>query len=220
MKIINYTLLICLVLTCISCQSEGKKNIQNTTINTNQQIKSEAWKSLFNNKDLTGWHLLPGGSWKVENGIIIGNCSINEPLHGILLSDSTYRDFKLKVVYKAIKGNSGVYFRVDKVKDSDQVNGLQAEIDPRQDAGGLYETGGRMWVFQPTQDQVKTWYKPNEWNEMIIDCKGKDVAVWLNGIQTVALNNDPGRTSGYIGIQLHGSQDMEIQIKEIQIIEK
>jgi len=180
---------------------------------------SANWQPLFNHQNLDGWHASPGGTWQVEDGCIVGKSSADEPLHGILLHDGIYDDFKLKVVYKAIEGNSGVYFRVEEVDDPVHVYGLQAEIDPEKDAGGLYETGGRNWVVQPTPEDVKKWYKPDEWNEMVIVCKGRDLAVFLNGYQTAELHDDPGRTSGLIGLQLHGNMDMDVQFKDILIME-
>lgn len=185
----------------------------------NSTANQDDWKPLFNHVNLEGWHALPGGEWKVVDGIMVGKSPLEEPLHGILLSDRTYDDFKLKVVYKAIKGNSGVYFRVDKVEGTNGVSGLQAEIDPDKDTGGLYDTGGRSWVVQPSPEDVKRWYKPNEWNEMEIICKGKDVVVFVNGVQTATVKNDPGNLSGHIGLQLHGSMDMEVMFKDVLIVE-
>ena len=177
------------------------------------------WLPLFNHRNLEGWHAMPGGKWEVQQGMIVGTSPASEPLHGILLSDKTYGDFRLKVVYKAIKGNSGVYFRVDKVDQPVHVFGLQAEIDPEKDAGGLYETGGRQWVVQPSPEDVKKWYKPGAWNEMVIIARGKDVAVYVNGYQTAALQDDPGRTRGHIGMQLHGGMDMHVIFKEVLLQE-
>lgn len=179
--------------------------------------QSKGWRRLFNHKNLDGWHALPGGKWKVEKGTIVGTSQATEPLHGILLSDSIYDDFTLKVVYKAITGNSGVYFRVEKVDDPVHVFGFQAEIDPEKDAGALYETGGRAFVVLPKPEDVKKWYKPNDWNEMIIDCKGPDVTVHVNGYLTASLKNDPGRLKGYIGLQLHGGMEMNVIYKDILI---
>lgn len=206
-----------LLLTCLlaSCKSPSA-NHTNSEVNAGLE---ENWQSLFNHQNLEGWHALPGGKWEVQQGMIVGTSPADEPLHGILLSDKVYGDFKLKVTYKALRGNSGVYFRVEKVDDPVHVYGFQAEIDPEKDAGGLYETGGRAWVVQPTPEDVKKWYKPNEWNEMTIIAKGKDVTVFVNGHKTAELKNDPGRTNGYIGLQLHGGMDMHVMFKEILIME-
>ena len=31
-----------------------------------------SWRPMFNGKDLTGWHPVPGGEWKVVDGTILG----------------------------------------------------------------------------------------------------------------------------------------------------
>lgn len=178
---------------------------------------AQKWVNLFNGKDLTGWHTLPGGDWKVENGIIAGTSTASEKKHGMLLTDSVFGDFEVEISYKAIKGNSGLYFRAEQVPDDVGVYGFQAEIDPEKDAGGLYETGGRTWVVKPTTAQVKTWYKPNHWNIMKVRAVGKDITVWVNGKESAKLTNDPGRTAGRIGLQLHGGMDMEVYFKSVKI---
>lgn len=83
----------------------------------------------------------------------------------------------------------------------------------------MIRAGGHNWVVQPTPEDVEKWYKPNEWNEMEIVCKGRDVMVFVNGFKTANLKNDPGRMSGYTGLQLHGSMDMEVRFKDILIAE-
>ena len=178
---------------------------------------AQKWVNLFNGKDLTGWHALPGGDWKVEKGILIGTSQASEKRHGLLLSDSIFGDFEIEISYKAIKGNSGLYFRAEQVQDAVGVHGFQAEIDPDKDAGGLYETGGRTWVVKPAPEQVKTWYKPNEWNTMKVRAVGQDITVWVNGRETAKLTNDPGRTAGRIGLQLHGDMNMEVYFRLIKI---
>ncbi|PVD53396.1 hypothetical protein DC498_05865 [Terrimonas sp.] len=178
---------------------------------------AQKWINLFNGKDLAGWHILPGGNWQVEKGVIVGTSTADEKKHGMLLTDSIFGDFEVEISYKAVKGNSGLYFRAEKVQDDVGVYGFQAEIDPEKDAGGLYETGGRTWVVKPTPEQVKTWYKSNQWNTMKVRAVGRDITVWVNGKETAKLTNDPGRTAGRIGLQLHGGMDMEIYFRQVRI---
>lgn len=175
------------------------------------------WQPLFDGKTLQGWHTLPGGNWKVENGIIVGTSEKSDPRHGLLVTDKTYKDFELRIKYLAVKGNSGLYFRVKEVGGPYGVEGFQAEIDPLQNAGGLYETSGRAWVVQPDSADVKKWYKPGQWNTMTVLAKGKSVTVHVNGYKTAAIKNDPGRTEGHIALQLHGDQDMLVSFKDIEI---
>jgi hypothetical protein len=177
----------------------------------------QKWQPLFDGKTLTGWHTLPGGNWKVEKGMIVGTSEKSDPRHGLLVTDKTYTDFELRIKYLAVKGNSGLYFRVKEVGGPYGVEGLQAEIDPNAGAGGLYETGGRGWVVEPDSADVKKWYKRGKWNTMTVSAKGKSVTVYLNGYKTAEIKNDPGRTEGYIALQLHGDQDMLVSFKDIEI---
>lgn len=175
------------------------------------------FRPLFDGKTLSGWHTIPGGEWKVEEGAIVGHSAAKEPRHGHLVTNDQYGDFTVRLKYKAIKGNSGLYFRIEKVKGDVGVKGFQAEIDPANDIGGLYETHGRAWVVKPTADEVKKYFKPGDWNEMTVTAQGRSVTVTVNGVQTAELKDDPGRTGGYIALQLHGGQDMEVMFKDIEI---
>ena len=172
---------------------------------------------LFDGKTLDGWHTLPGGQWKVADGVIVGTSPASEGRHGQLVSDKRYRDFTVRLKFKAVKGNSGLYFRVDKVQGGVGVHGFQAEIDPANDVGGLYETGGRAWVVQPTPEQVKKYFKPGQWNEMTVTAEGRNVVVHVNGQKSAELKDDPGRTEGHLALQLHGGQDMHVEFKDIEI---
>jgi hypothetical protein len=62
---------------------------------------------LFNGKDMTGWHTDGKNQWIVENGIL------KSPHSGAnLLTDRTFKDFKLHVEFRYQQGsNSGVYLR-------------------------------------------------------------------------------------------------------------
>ena len=98
------------------------------------------------------------------------------------------------------------------------MHGFQAEIDAANDIGGLYETGGRAWVVKPTAEQVATYFKPGQWNEMTVSAHGGWIVVHVNGYKTAELRDDPGRSEGHIAVQMHGGQDMDVSFKDIQIL--
>lgn len=175
------------------------------------------WMPLWDGKTFDGWEKLGGGKWTIEDGVIHGTASKDEKEHGHLITKDQFTDFAVRLKFKANEGNSGLYFRVEK-GGSAGVQGFQAEIDPQKDVGGLYETGGRQWVVQPTAEQVKKYFKPGEWNEMAVVALGDRVVVQVNGHTTAELKNDPGRQRGYISLQLHGGQDMDAQFKDIEIL--
>jgi len=84
--------------------------------------------------------------------------------------------------------------------------------------GGLYETGGRAWVTKPDPKQIKKLVKQGEWNQMTVSAHGKRIVVHVNNRKTAELKNDPGRTEGYLGLQLHGGQEMHVEFKDIEIL--
>ncbi|MCM8542896.1 MAG: DUF1080 domain-containing protein [Lentisphaeraceae bacterium] len=176
------------------------------------------WQAIFDGSTLNGWEALPGGEWSVKDGSIFGSQEKTEKRHGMLISKKQHSDFEVKMKYKAVKGNSGFYFRVEKVKHVVSVKGFQAEVDANGNGqGGLYETLGRAWVVQPTKEDVAKFFKPQEWNDMTVRAVGRHVVVTVNGVKTAELTNDKGNLKGYFGLQLHGSQDMEIYFKDIYI---
>lgn len=174
------------------------------------------WKPLFDGKTLEGWHPIGQGKWTVEDGEIVGRHDAKDDF-GHLVTDKSYKDFTIRLKFKSIKGNSGLYFRI-KPEGFSGVSGFQAEIDPEKDVGGLYETNGRSWVSQPTPKQVKSYFKPGEWNQMIVRASGGNITVWINGVISADLKNDPGTfTHGPFALQVHGGQEGLVYFKDIQI---
>lgn len=176
-----------------------------------------AWQPLWDGKSFDGWEKIGGGTWTIENGVLHGTAQRTEAQHGHLITKEQFGDFAVRLKYWAKQGNSGLYFRVEK-GGSAGVQGFQAEIDPEKDAGGLYETSGRAWVVQPKPEEVKKWYKPNQWNEMSVVAIGQRIVVHVNGQKTAELKNDPGRLEGHIALQLHAGQDMDVLFKEIEML--
>ncbi len=177
------------------------------------------WLPLFDGKTLAGWSPTPGGKWEVKDGVIVGTCPKTESKHGILVSDKKYKDFTIRLKFKALKGNSGLYFRFDKVKSNVNVNGFQAEIAAGDMAvGGLYETGGCGWVTKPDAKSIKKLVKQGQWNQMTVSARGKRIVVHVNNRKTAELKNDTGRTEGHLGMQLHGGQEMHVEYKDIEIL--
>ena len=182
------------------------------------QAADAKFKPLFNGKNLKGWEPTPGGKWEVKNGVIVGTSPKSERRHGILLTKKRFKDFVVKAKFRVLHGDSGFYFRVDRVKSGVSVHGFQVEIDETDETGGLYETGGRGWVHQPTAEVAKKRaYKKGEWSDLELTVKGGDITVKINGVVSTKLTNDKSRKEGHIGLQLHGSQVMHVEYKDNQL---
>jgi hypothetical protein len=174
------------------------------------------WLSLWDRTSLTGWHVIGKGTWVIEDGAIHGTNVASEKEFGHLVSDAVYRDFRVRLKFKAVKGNSGFYFRIEETGFSG-VSGFQAEIDAVKDVGGLYETNGRSWVVQPAPAQVATWFRPGEWNDMTVTARGGHITVEINGRKSAELADDPGRREGHFALQVHGGEDVDVWFKDIEL---
>lgn len=183
-----------------------------------RDLGSHRWVPIFDGKTLDGWRQIPGGTWQLEDGVLTGANTASDKRHGILLTDRSYRDFTARVVYRAVEGNSGFYFRCEAVEAAASVRGFQAEIDAVENAGMLDETGGRARVAIPDEKLVAKAFKPGKWNEMVVSAHGGRITVHVNGHRMTELHDDPGRAEGHFGIQLHGGQDMRVQIKRVELL--
>ncbi len=178
----------------------------------------DGWQPLFDGKSLAGWKPLPGGTWEVADGAIVGKSPRSERRHGILLSEKTFKDFTARAKFRVHSGDSGFYFRCGPVAGGVAVNGFQVEVDSSQETGGLYETGGRAWVVKPSKEDIpKKNYRPGEWTDLELSARGGHIVVKINGVVTAELTDDPGRSEGHFGLQLHGGQDMHVEFKDIAV---
>ena len=177
-----------------------------------------AWKSLFDGKTLKGWHRVGDGKWVVEDGAIVGKIPKAAKLYGLLISDKKYKNLRVKFKFKSLKGNSGFYVRSN-IKPPDEAWGLQVEVDPRNDTGGIYDSYGRAWISRPPPELVKKTYKLDQWNDMEILADGGHVVTWLNGTKIAELKNDPLVDAGHLVMQMHAGYKMLVMFKDIKVLD-
>ena len=181
---------------------------------------AEASKPLWDGRTFDGWHAIGKGKWTIEQGVLHGTHSKMQKEYGHLVIDRSFTNFMVRLKFKSLQGNSGFYFRSEE-KGWGGISGFQAEIDPKNDIGGLYETNGRGWVVQPNAADVKEWFKPGEWNEMTVEAIGNEITVRINGKQAAHLRNDArGRAHGKFALQLHAGQEVNVWFKDLEIAEK
>ncbi len=130
-----------------------------------------------------------------------------------------YGDFEARLEFRTVSGCSGFYFRVDETGGGTGVSGFQAEVDPSNETGGLYETSGRGWVVKPDPALMEVIYHAGEWTEMRVAAIGGNVVIRINGHLTAALENDSGRKEGHFALQLHGSQDLHVEFRNLWVRE-
>ncbi len=184
--------------------------------------RDNGWVLLFNGKDLSGWRNNGDEKWVVEDGTIVGESKAGK--YGYLTTEKSYRDFALRVRFKGeALGNSGVFFHsritgIDPGHGPD-IEGMQVEVDPNpgKHTGGLYESGGRGWVIQPTAEGERA-LKPGEWNDLEILVEGRHIVTRLNGVQIVDYSDRAPRfTDGVIALQIHTGGGVKVRWKDIAI---
>jgi hypothetical protein len=138
--------------------------------------------TLFNGKDLTGWHALPGGAsaWQVVNGVLT-----NTKAGANLATDEKYADFKLHIEFRfPAKGNSGIYLRGrHELQIEDPVLG----VVPIEGLGAIYG------FIPPNASAGKN---AGEWQSYDVTLVGRQVTVVLNGVEVICKRDIPGPTGG------------------------
>jgi len=191
-----------------------------------------ATRSLFNGVDLSGWHAdVPEAdknptiapSFAVREGVLV---SLGSP-EGHLISDASYSDYRLLVEYRwqGEPGNCGILVHASTPR---RLYGMFPQsIECQMHAGNA----GDFWcigedISVPDMEQRRgpkaNWgvdgdkarriknltdhsEKPaGEWNQMVIECRGREIAVWLNGEQ-VNHGFDCSADRGRIALQAEGA---------------
>jgi len=148
-----------------------------------KRAKQPVWgkaESIFNGKDLTGWHALGNNQWIVENG------ALKSPHSGAnLVTDKAYYDFKLHIEFRCPEGsNSGVYLR----------GRYEIQIEDGDTTHPAFDCLGGVYGFiEPSEDAGK---KAGEWQSYDVTLVGRMVTVDLNGKTIICNREIPGITGG------------------------
>ncbi len=188
--------------------------------------------ALFNGVDLAGWHsdvpAADGGaevapSFEVRDGLLHSNG--NPPGH--LITDAAYADYRLVVEYRwpGEPGNCGVLVHASTprrlygmfpasiecqmhsgnagdfwcIGEDIRVDDEQARRGDPEKWGG--DEGDARRIKNLTDDSENP---PGEWNEMVIECVGDAIKVWVNG-DLVNHGYDCTASSGQIALQAEGA---------------
>ena len=166
--------------------------------------------TLFNGKDLTGWHEQKAGAaaaWKVENGNLVSPGNGPE-----IISNSKFEDFKLHIEFnRGSASNSGVYLRG------------RYEVQIETDSAGeppSHHTGGVYGFLAPTPELPRT---ADEWETYDITLVGRMITIVENGKTIIDNKEIPGITGGALDsreglpgpIYLQGSEKGHVKFRNI-----
>ena len=169
------------------------------------------FKSIFNGKNLKGWHVSrtthhgTTPNFRVENGIMLVS---QRPYGqgGVLLTDKKYKNFEVYLEAKIDSFTNGGIF----IRSSESGIAYQVELDETSKSTGNL-LGERMQVSTGAEciDRANVW-KANDWNSFRIRMVGEipHITLWINGVQmwdVTEPKNDfiAGATEGMIGLQSH-----------------
>ena len=164
------------------------------------------FRPIFNGRDLDGWKQ-DGNFFRAENGVIVGETTAAHPCaisQYLVYGRERLGDFELRGSFRlSAAANSGIQVRSTDSTTTD--TGYQADMNGKGTyVGYLFCTGqhlvgqrgcdvvlssnGRKSVVRFAEDaEVKALYRPNDWNDIRIIAKGSVLAVWINGVRTVAV---------------------------------
>jgi hypothetical protein len=172
--------------------------------------------SLFNGKDLSGWHVMNNGRFSVRDGVILLDRGA-----GWLRSDKQYKDFELRMDLRFVskEADSGIFIRA----------GLEGKNWP--DRNYQVQTMDNLTICnisakilaKPTVkkdvEKLKKVMKPTgEWQTYVIVARGPHAEISLNG-ERITVAEGLADQLGYIGIQGEGGvlEFKYIRIKELKV---
>ena len=201
----------------------------------------QAKYSLFNGKDLSGWHADVPEMDKnkearmpfiVRDGMLV---SLGSP-GGHLITDRKYENYRLEIEYRfaAKPGNCGVLVHASKPRMLYDMFPQSLEVQMQSgDAGDFWCIGEDVVVpdMEARRGPKSNWgvtegkgrrvknltdgtEKPlGEWNTMRIECQGSSVKVWVNDVIVNVGVNCTAR-KGQIAIQAEGA---EVEFRKVML---
>ncbi len=197
---------------------------------------------LFNGTDLTGWHVdVPAmdndpdaiNPFIVRDGMLV---SLGTP-QGHLITDSVFQNYRIETEYRfpGEPGNCGILVHASTpralysmfpqslevqmmhenagdfwcIVEDITVPDMEERRGPKEEWG--ITEGKRRRILNLTDDSENPL---GEWNNMVIECVGSEVKVWVNG-DLVNYGFDCSATKGQIAVQAEGS---EVEFRKLELI--
>ncbi len=197
--------------------------------------------SLFNGRDLSGWHTdVPAmdtnaaaiNPFIVRNGLLV---SLGTP-QGHLITDAVYQNFRLEIEYRfaAEPGNCGVLVFASTPRALYKMFPQSIEVQL------MHENAGDFWciveditvpdmenrrgsksnwgITEGKERRIKNLTDSSEnpvgeWNRMRVECVGNSIKVWVNGdLVNYGFNCTTGK--GHIALQAEAS---EVEFRKMQL---
>ena len=174
--------------------------------------------TLFNGKDLEGWHGHKS-HWTVEDGAIVGRNTEPVKVSTYLLTDREFRDFRLRARVKLVKSemHSGIALWGRVAPEQGDPHTYAGHLVMFPSGWGVYDLYGRAGLPIDAEPAKKVG-KQHDWNDLEILAVGDRLRVAVNGSQVIDWREPlPDRIrKGPIGLQLHANTvPQEVYFKDL-----
>ncbi|MDR1480614.1 MAG: DUF1080 domain-containing protein [Planctomycetaceae bacterium] len=199
----------------VSSGDSGQVRWRNIQIS---ELPATSWVPLYADKKFGAVETKPVGKWEIlEDGSLRGVTEKGQPKDGLVLSKESYKNFAVKVSFKMISGNSGLYFRASEIDKPYWLKGFQCEIAIGGDTAGLWEVEGRGWVSRNV-NLAKKIFKSGDWNEVGTVAVGDHLVTFLNGQKITDIVDPKCAKEGLTGLQLHGGGNQGCLFRDYYIM--
>jgi hypothetical protein len=198
-------------------------------------------RSLFNGKDLSGWHMdVPAldenqdgrKPFIVRDGMLV---SLGKP-GGHLITDDELENYRLVAEYRFAgrPGNCGVLVHASKPRALYDMFPQSLEVQMQSGEAGDFwciceditvpdmearrgpkdkwgVDGDKLRRIRNLTDDSE--HELGEWNRMVIECVGNEIKVWVNG-DLVNQGHDCTTTKGHIAVQAEG---VEVEFRKLEL---
>jgi hypothetical protein len=182
---------------------------------------------LFDGKTFAGWEGDTEKTWKiVEGAFTAGSLDRQQEKNDFLATTKSYGNFELTLEVK-IAGtegfvNGGIQFWSERLKNSNEVRGFQADFGSGYDGALCDESrrSGRDIVRPPKEIHDKA-LKKDEWNVYRIRAEWPRIQLWLNGVKTIDYTEKDAQIPrrGIFAVQIHGGAKTQIWYRKLMIEE-
>lgn len=183
--------------------------------------------ALMDGKSFDGWEGDITNTWHLVDGsFTAGQLDRKQPYNDFLATKKSYGNFELTLEVK-IAGtegfvNGGIQFWSERIKDTHEVRGFQADFGSGYD-GALCDESRRSGhdIVRPPKDLHDQALKKDEWNTYRIRAEWPHIQLWLNGVKTIDyIEKDPAiPRRGIFAVQIHSGAKTQVWYRNLMVEE-
>ena len=140
------------------------------------------WIELFDGESLNGWIAAENkDTWKVSNGLLM-----NDGPRSHLFHSENLKNFEAEAeVFAKPYCNSGLFFHTKYQEKNFPVKGFEIQVNNTALGEGTYRERKKTGSLYAVRNVYKQLVPDEEWFKLRVVVRGKNVQVWVNGVQTV-----------------------------------